>query len=67
MRVQELSVALGEVGIGAAVADDGGVREAGLGVFDVVDVGDLVAGEIGVVAAERDAGAARCSIPRGRG
>ncbi len=33
--------------------------------FDVVEVGNLVAGEIGVVTAERDAGAARCVFPVG--
>lgn len=48
--VEQLSVPVVEVWVLAAAALDGGVRERGLGVVDVVDQGDLAAGEVGVLA-----------------
>ena len=56
--VEQLSVPVVEVWVLAAATLDGAVRERGLGVVDVVDQGNLAAGEVGVLAADRDAGVA---------
>lgn len=57
--VEELPVSALEVGILAPVPGDRGAGEGELGVGGAVDRGDRGAGQIGVLTADGDAGAAR--------
>jgi hypothetical protein len=56
--IEELLVSPVEVGIGVPVLGDGRSAVGRLGVADSVDGGEVVAGEVGVLAAGGDAGAA---------
>jgi hypothetical protein len=62
--VEELSVAVVEVRIGASASGYGGLGKRGLGGGHVVDGCDRVPGEVGVEPASEDAGAPReiCSV-----
>jgi len=65
--IDQLVVSAVEIWVLVSVALDDDTREPGLAVVDAVDSADLVVGEVGEFAADRDAGKARDLRAVGRG